>query len=353
MSENLSEEIQHLAERYRNAPDSRIFAPLADAYRKSGLLDKAIELCEKGIEKYPEYASARVILGKCYYDKGATERSRTEFEKVVQLDPENMVALKFMGDILLAEGDRDTAVEYYKRLLAIDPTNVEVDRILEELETEFEVKEIDLEDEDSVKKVERPRELATLTLAGIYAAQGYHSKAMKMYRDILDREPGNAEAGQMLKKLESIVESSEKERGESFDDEVMTISVDDVDRGFVEATSGPGGRGEVEEEVPEIGEGGEDEEALEDGEVWEGGEESEIAEGEDDIELEEQEAGADLSTDEIESAAQQLEEEDEISESVAEEDASAGEQGDEDGRENIRSFKDWLKQMHEKQGRDD
>ena len=100
MNVDLNAEIKHLQERYDKAPESRIFAPLADACRKNGDVDRAIELCEAGLERYPDYASAHVILGKCFYDKGATERSRAEFERVIEIDPENTVAEKndqFLG----------------------------------------------------------------------------------------------------------------------------------------------------------------------------------------------------------------------------------------------------------------
>ena len=54
MTEDLSLEIKHLEERYEKAPESRVFAPLADAYRKSGDVDRAIELCEKGLVQEPD-----------------------------------------------------------------------------------------------------------------------------------------------------------------------------------------------------------------------------------------------------------------------------------------------------------
>ena len=247
MSENIDREIEFLRERFENAPDSRLFAPLADAYRKVKEIDKAVELLEEGIEKHPDYASAHVILGKCFYDKGATERAKTEFERVLELDPENMVALKFLGDILLAEGKKDEAAEYYKKLLAIDPSNEDVGKALKDLTEEFNVKELDVEDSERVRD-ERPRQLATMTLAGIYAAQGYYNKALKIYREILEKEPENREALDMIEKLQSIVDSTNKEREEAFEEEdVLTISLDDISEDMAENSAGGGEHGEAAE----------------------------------------------------------------------------------------------------------
>lgn len=236
----MSDDLQNLIERYNRARDSRLFAPLADAYRKNGDIDKAIEVLERGLEKMPQYASAHVILAKCYYDKGATERAKAEFRRVLELDAENLVALKFMGDILLAEDKRSDAAECYRKLLAVDPTNAEVARALKEMEASFVVKEIDLANEKKTRD-ERPRELATMTLAGIYAAQGYYNKALRIYHDVLDREPGNAEAKEMVAKLEGLMNAAETERDKAFREEVLTISLGDISEGLVSSTAGHGG----------------------------------------------------------------------------------------------------------------
>ncbi len=228
MSGDTSEELKSLLERYNRAPDSRLFAPLADAYRKNGQIDKAIELCEKGLEKYSDYASARVILGKCFYDKGATQRARVEFARVLEIDPDNMVARKYMGEILLAENRKEEAAEHFRHLLAIDPTNEEASKTLEEIESQFKVKEIDLSDKKHVRD-ERPGELATMTLAGIYAAQGYYNKALKIYRDILQKEPENVEVRGMVDKLQILLDSSEEERGEAFDRVEPAVSVEGME----------------------------------------------------------------------------------------------------------------------------
>lgn len=236
----MSEDLESLKERYERSSDSRLFAPLADAYRKHGDTAKAIELLEQGIEKYPRYASARVILGKCYYDTGATERARAEFARVLEIDPENMVALKYLGDISLAEDRRRDAADFYRRLLAADPTNEEAARALREAEQSAVVKEIDLADAGATRD-ERPRELATMTLAGIYASQGYYNKALGIYRDVLEREPSNREAREMVEKLRAMLEAGESGEGRPFDEPPLSITLEEVAERLAAATAGHGG----------------------------------------------------------------------------------------------------------------
>ena len=54
-------EIDKLEARFRDNPKGRNFAPLADAYRKAGLIDNAIDLCQNGLKLHPDYVSAYIV----------------------------------------------------------------------------------------------------------------------------------------------------------------------------------------------------------------------------------------------------------------------------------------------------
>ena len=62
-------EIEKLEKRWAENPKGRNFAPLADAYRKAGELDRAIELCKSGLERHPDYVSAHIVYGRCLVDQ--------------------------------------------------------------------------------------------------------------------------------------------------------------------------------------------------------------------------------------------------------------------------------------------
>ncbi|UCF06205.1 MAG: tetratricopeptide repeat protein [bacterium] len=337
MAEDINEELQSLIERFEGAPDSRLFAPLADAYRKKGDIDRAIEICERGIERYPEYASARVILGKCFYDKGATERAKSEFVRVLELDSENMVALKFVGEILLAEDDRREAATYFRKLLSIDPLNEDAKRILKELESEFQVREIDLEDSKTVTQIDRPQELATMTLAGIYAAQGYYNKALKIYQQILEREPENREAKEMVGKLEHVLGTSETDLGDAFEGEVLTVPLEDVGLEMRRSTAGPGGE-RFEEKAPDIGKGGE-----EDTGGREPVDDHELTSVVDELEMEEEQAGTEQTEPARVSAGSGMR--------LPWEEVKEGrEEVDTDKDQDMQSFRTWIRKLQDKNG---
>jgi tetratricopeptide (TPR) repeat protein len=116
-------EIDKLEQRYRENPKGRNFAPLADAYRKAGLLDNAIELCKSGLERHPDYVSAYIVYGRCLIDQKNDAGASDVFRKVLTLDPENVLGLRMLAEMAERGGRFGEAVEWLARLLSADPMN--------------------------------------------------------------------------------------------------------------------------------------------------------------------------------------------------------------------------------------
>lgn len=104
----------------------RVFARLANEYRKSGDAARAIEVCRAHVPQQPGYISGHVVLGQALYDDGQYAEARSAFETALTLDPENLIALRSLGDIARHDGDLATARSWYTRLLDVDPHNPEV-----------------------------------------------------------------------------------------------------------------------------------------------------------------------------------------------------------------------------------
>lgn len=116
-------EIEKLERRYAENPKGRNFAPLADAYRKAGQVDQAIELCKSGLERHPDYVSAHIVYGRCLIDKHTDSAAEQVFRKVLELDPENVIAFRVLAEISQRGGRLDEAVGWLTKLLAADPMN--------------------------------------------------------------------------------------------------------------------------------------------------------------------------------------------------------------------------------------
>jgi len=116
-------EIDKLEARWRENPKGRNFAPLADAYRKAGLIDNAIDLLQNGLKLHPDYVSAYIVYARCLIDKKDDAGAQDVFRRVLALDGENIIALRVLAEIAERNGRFEEAVEWLTRLLNADPMN--------------------------------------------------------------------------------------------------------------------------------------------------------------------------------------------------------------------------------------
>ncbi len=125
--------IEDLERQFSENP-RRVFARLANEYRKSGNLEGAIALCREHVPKHPGYISGHIVLGQALFESGSIEEAREAFQAALQLDPENLIALRHLGDIARRSGDGHEASMWYQRLLEVDPQNEEAAAQLHALE---------------------------------------------------------------------------------------------------------------------------------------------------------------------------------------------------------------------------
>ncbi len=128
------EEIEKLRVRVEKDPNSRFFLPLAEEYRKSGMLDEAISVILRGLQHQPGYTSARVALGRLYLEKDMLNEARAEFENVVTTIPDNLFSHKKLSEIYKSAGETDKAVQECKKVLELNPLDEDAKLCLEELE---------------------------------------------------------------------------------------------------------------------------------------------------------------------------------------------------------------------------
>jgi tetratricopeptide (TPR) repeat protein len=223
-------ELDEMFERFRQAPKSTIFAPLADACRKAGMIEEALEICDQGVAANPEYASGHVVHGKCLYDAEKPEAAEASFRRVLELDGNNLVALKFLGIILAERGDAGAARACFEHILALDPEDRDIRRRLNEVGIDAPlrrapepaapvrtviapvtpVSDDDHNDNDDFEGAPislgpasaTTEEIATMALADIYASQGYTGKALRIYEEVLRRQPDNADLKRKIAELE-------------------------------------------------------------------------------------------------------------------------------------------------------
>ncbi|MCL7965353.1 MAG: tetratricopeptide repeat protein [marine benthic group bacterium] len=119
--ESAQDEISRFEEQYRKQPESLVFARLADAYRKSGDPQRALEVLEDGILRHPDYLSAHIVRARTFRDLGRTEDARAAFERVIEIDAQNLVAIRGLAEIANETGDPESEITWLERLEAADP----------------------------------------------------------------------------------------------------------------------------------------------------------------------------------------------------------------------------------------
>lgn len=117
------EDIERLQQKIAKDPDSKLFVPLAEEYKKAGMVEEAIRILVEGLEKQPQYLSARVSLGKIYMGKGLLSEAKEEFQKVIGIIPDNLYAHKKLAEIYLERGERDQTISELKVVLNLNPAD--------------------------------------------------------------------------------------------------------------------------------------------------------------------------------------------------------------------------------------
>ncbi|MGH7444221.1 MAG: tetratricopeptide repeat protein, partial [Longimicrobiales bacterium] len=134
MAESNRDEIAKLEALYANNPDGRVFAHLAEAYRKAGELERARDVLDRGLRRHADYASAHVVFGRVLADQGLETDAASSFQRVLQLDPENLIARRALAESDRAAGRLDEALGHYRELLAHDASDEDVRTIVADLE---------------------------------------------------------------------------------------------------------------------------------------------------------------------------------------------------------------------------
>lgn len=250
-------------------PQSYCFAPLAELYRKLGLVDDAINVAKRGCEIHPEYVGGYLALGRACFDKGLKTEARTAFERVVRVTPDNLLAQKLLSQIYIEDGNAAAAMNALRVILSLNPGDLESQVMLDSLtrtsesvaepaqelatmsvEEELRVGAADvavepvadealLEDAEIIEELteeelaeeeppatvpytvlavsEQPEAvheeakdpLTTVTLAELYVSQGFLKRALTIYRELVEADPDNLELKQRMVDLKRSIDRDE------------------------------------------------------------------------------------------------------------------------------------------------
>lgn len=206
-------------------PYSTIFAALSDIYRTFGLIDEAVAVAQRGSEMVPSYAPGFVSLGRALAEKGDPVGASVAYRKALALDSVNLAALTGLASSCLGCGQKEETLSLLNLAQAIDsddevvkqlfavvkklvaiPSSASIPNVHDYLvpppESPVELpKPVVEEIIDRAAESSPLPSIATATLADIYIKQGFPERAIKVFSDLLEEDPANAEIRQRLDEL--------------------------------------------------------------------------------------------------------------------------------------------------------
>jgi tetratricopeptide (TPR) repeat protein len=197
-------------------PESGIFVQMAESLRLQGQYEEAIKTLKGGLEKAPDSLPARLLLGRCYLEKGMFPEAKEELEIVAQGVEECLPVYRMLGHVYLQEKDVDKALEVLRKILYFQNAEEAVSKGVSPLEMGLLRRgspfvtppapraaapavpspsdQGSAREEGGVKEEDQGAKavIQTDTMADIYIRQGHLDRALSVYQEILTREPGNA-----------------------------------------------------------------------------------------------------------------------------------------------------------------
>lgn len=122
---------------YERNPKSRVFAPLAESYRKLGMLDDAFKVLRDGIKRHPTYVMGYIVLSHCYFDQQNYELAYNTIRPFVSKNLENISLQKLFAQICINLGHLEEALQTFKYLLLINPRDQYVSEQVKLLEDDL------------------------------------------------------------------------------------------------------------------------------------------------------------------------------------------------------------------------
>jgi pentatricopeptide repeat protein len=106
---------------YKKNPRSKVFAPLAEAFRKLGMYDDAFKILKDGIRHHPNYTLGYIVLAHCYFDQGKFELTYNTLRPIVAKNADNISLQKIFAQACMNLGYLEEALDTYKYLLFMNP----------------------------------------------------------------------------------------------------------------------------------------------------------------------------------------------------------------------------------------
>jgi len=185
--------IRRQEERLARDPSSLAFAQLADLYRKAGRSADAIATCRAGLQRYPHYTTARLILAKTLLAENDPAAALAEIETILQVSPKDVQCHRLAAEAHRRLGRLDAAVRSLEAAVALDPGDRESRALLSLLRADTGGGET-----AGVARLLADDTFVTVAFGTVCLEQGLADEAAVVFTRMLRQDPGNTEARERL-----------------------------------------------------------------------------------------------------------------------------------------------------------
>jgi tetratricopeptide (TPR) repeat protein len=224
--------IPSLEARLASSVKSPSFARLASYYLREGHPQKAVDICLEGLKHHKDYATAHLVLGKCYEAMGRNIEAMLEYRKALKAMPDSLAVQSLLKNVERREQElfrafsEERARKLKERKDVVTFENyVEEDSTHKESTAEFLLRQIQDVKKSAPRTVPEsrplqeshaqgvtPSKIVTATLAEIYATQGEYKEAIDAYRKLVSQRP--VEAERYAKRIAQLEELSKLQQAE-------------------------------------------------------------------------------------------------------------------------------------------
>ena len=125
--------ITKLEKAQRQNPGVPLFARVADEHLRRGRVSPALALCQEGCERFPDYPTGFLLLGRCYRARGNFEEARNLFGLALRLDPQNSAGFAALSEAYEQLGNITLALQCMRQAAFLDPYSEDLFREAERL----------------------------------------------------------------------------------------------------------------------------------------------------------------------------------------------------------------------------
>lgn len=152
--------------------------------------DEAITKLEEYLEAHPRESGSRMLLAKIFIRQGKIREAAAQYRKVNELVPEDFTSLLLLSELYLANGEKEPARDALEEVLQIDSRSYPAHVLLARLLVSEKNYDKALDHYQQALVINWSADLQLEMAEGFLHQKNYH-RAIRLYRDLLDRDEFN------------------------------------------------------------------------------------------------------------------------------------------------------------------